>query len=127
MARDLTHEERRDEVIAELTELHLGTRYTALIAGDENTIRGVCGSASDVLGSDESVLRELIEKSMGFGGQRVNYTAFRDLVVRVMRAEAEVEAIKEVEALEKAAKEDPDNCKPKGRAARWLQEQEERF
>lgn len=108
------NEELRDSLIGELTEKQLAKRRAALIAGDRKTMSEVCNSVIDYL-SHAADMPELVMKSMT-SARAVTGKTFGDVVEKVMRDEAECDAIREVEKLELDAQADPANYKPKTRA-----------
>lgn len=120
-----TKEEQRDEVIAELTEKHLAARIALLLNNDMTTIRDVGASVLDYLSTAEDLSTLVIGSQ--YASRAVTGKKFVDVVNLVMRDAAQAQAEREVDAIERAAKDDPDNCKPKGKVARWMQEQEAKF
>lgn len=108
------NEEIRDGLIADLAEKHLLARRAALLAGDKKTMSEVCNSVLDYL-SSAADMPELVIKSL-LSPRAVTGKVFEDVVNRVMADEAECDAIRQVEQLEREAKNDPDNYKPKTRA-----------
>jgi hypothetical protein len=97
MKRDLSIEEARDEKIAELTEKHLEARRALLSNGDENLTSTVC----------EALWVELTDQ-LWQGMVQICVTepatagvALAMIVGKVLRADAEVEALRDVEQMEK--------------------------
>lgn len=125
MARHESYEEQRDEVIAELTEKHLARRRALVRDGDKKTVVDVANDVLDQMAAEH--ISELVIESQ-HAARAVIGKKFVNVVTKVLTDHAEADAIREVEALERAAKDDPDNCRPKGRRmVQWMQEQEERF
>lgn len=108
------NEEIRDQLIGELTEKQLAARRAALIAGDKKTMSEICNSVLDYL-SHSADMPELVLKSLT-SARAVTGKTFGDVIEKVMRDEAECDAIRQVERMERDAENDPDNFKPKTRA-----------
>lgn len=108
------NEELRDGLIADLAEKQLLARRNALLAGDKKTMSEVCNSVLDYL-SGASDLPQLVIQSLT-SARAVTGKSFGDVVAKVMADEAECDAIRQVEQLEREAKENSDNFKPKTRA-----------
>lgn len=98
MARDISPEEARDEKIAQLTAQHTKARMAMLRAGDPVVTNAVSQSVSALV--TDKWMDELVGlaiRSPSMVGQHVEA-----LVRKVVRDEAEYDAIKDVEQMEKA-------------------------
>jgi poly-gamma-glutamate capsule biosynthesis protein CapA/YwtB (metallophosphatase superfamily) len=98
MKRDLSTEEARDQKIAQLTNAHLSRRLGDLIRGDQNAIRTVDEALSHELCKPE-VMEQLI--MLAVTDQRHAGAKLCSLIEQVVRADAEYDAIKEVEQMER--------------------------
>lgn len=107
MARDISLEEARDEQIAKLAEKHYLSRMTLLRMGDQVIAAGVgalvSAEFSDQLMDQLVVLAASDERQAG--------AMFADLVKKAMRADAEVDAVRDVEQLEKDRAEAADEAR----------------
>lgn len=108
------NEELRDATIAELARRHAGAISTNILAGHEQTLKFV----ADDLGSQlamPGISELLIRTALACGRHHVGQLLI-DLIQKCIDADAETAAIKEVERMEAAGKEDPARCSPKTRA-----------
>lgn len=102
-------DEMRDEEISRLMRDRFNAQRAAILAGDKPTAKAVRELVMDYveLASLEAAMLD-----------RPNSTenTFSMFVCQIMQDAAEVEAIKQVERMEREAKDDPDNCGPMTRA-----------
>jgi hypothetical protein len=107
-------EEMRDTTIAELARKHAAAIRTNVMQGHEQTLHDLGNALGDRL-SDNAVMATLIRTAMTCGpltaGQMLT-----DLAQKCIDADAEFEALKEVERMEAARKADPASFLPKRRA-----------
>ena len=96
MARDISHEEARDEKIAELTEKHLAARRALLAGGDEQLTSGVLEALSVEL--TDALFKGIVQ--LCITEPAVAGTALAMIVGKVLRADAEHDALREVEQME---------------------------
>jgi hypothetical protein len=92
----LSNDEARELLIRDLTAKEFDFRKAQLAAGDMQTVRDVGDSVTDYLAFAYDDLHDLV---LG----KTTFEAVRD---KVMEDEAEVEAISQVEAIEKRRAED---------------------
>lgn len=114
MTRDIeTQEEKRDELIADLTQKRVQARMEQFLDGDKRVINDVCNSVLDYMANTDDCMLDLLVKALS-SERAVTGKEFEDVVLKVMRDEAECDAIREVERMEQARKESEDE----GRIAR---------
>lgn len=104
------HEDVRNSVIDLRTNDEFKKQRNAILAGDKRATTGACNSLMDYLTNSEdwpTLIRTALATSSDVTGKR-----FTDLLVKVMQADAEVVAIRAVEDMEAAAKDDPANYTP---------------
>jgi hypothetical protein len=92
----LSNDEARELLIRDLTAKEFDYRKALLAAGDMQTVRDVGDSVTDYLATAYDDLHDLV---LG----KVTFEQVRD---KVMQDEAEVEAISQVEAIEKRRAEE---------------------
>jgi hypothetical protein len=104
MPRDISPEEARDEKVAELTDKHFETLRRKLQGRDPVTVSAIAGAVAVEL-TDE-VLNEIVvmttHGTLSVGDQ------IKKLTDKALLAQAEVEALREVEQLERERKESQD-------------------
>lgn len=105
MKCDLTYEEARDEKIAELTEQHARARMAMLRIGDKPTVSAVASSVSAEF-NDDRLMDELVE--LAVRDPHAMQARFEALVSKVVRDEAEADAVREVEQIESDRKQEAD-------------------
>lgn len=114
MKRNLTPEEARDQHIADLTEQRLAAWREKLLAKDPRAESDLQNVILDRLSADDA--KALFVKAATSGST----IHFEQLVARYMADQCEIEAIKEVEQLEKQrADEITDNRIDQHQFARW--------
>lgn len=104
------NEELRDAAIAELARKHSAAIRTNILAAHEQTLHDLGNAVGDRL-CDNALMAQLIRTAIACGPLTAG-TLFIDLVQRAIDADAEIEALKEVERMECDARTDPDNCRP---------------
>lgn len=101
-------EKLRDAAIAELTTKHAEALRAKLATGDATALHDMANAVGERL--SQPGICELIVGTAVKCGQFKAGTLFSAVVDECVQADAEREAIKEVERMEAAAKADPDNC-----------------
>ncbi len=111
-------EELRNELIAQLTIKHADAARALILGGNEQVLHDMANAVGDRLCQNkwcEALVRTAV------GTEPLKTAAlFTAVVNECIKADAENEAIKEVERLEAFAKDDPDNCRATPRQARLL-------
>jgi hypothetical protein len=105
MKRDLTPEEQRDHAILMRTEKHFTERLALLCMGDQQLVASVEESLSHKF-CDAEVMARLIVLAVTDKHQAG--AVLESLIHGVMRDAAEVEAVKEVEQIEKQRAQEAD-------------------
>lgn len=126
MARDISPEEARDEKVYELTAIHHEKLRRQLQGGNPEVASAIDEAISHEM--DRAFWLQVVRTAGSATGDGLNGERIRKLVEKALAAQAEVDATREVEQLEQAAKNDPDNCQPQTHAmARRLDEINSRF
>jgi len=108
MARDISHEEARDEKIDELTFHHYTKLRAQLQAGNDQLASAIGESIAQHM-SDDICNEQMIYAVMPNGGSAS--PRYKKLIENALEAMAEVEAVKEVERLEKDRQESQDEAR----------------
>ena len=115
-------EEIRDAEISRLTRARFAADRASIIASTGRATNDASNSMQEFFASSPD-LGELIRTALS-GSAEVAGKRFTDLVVKVMQADAELEAIRDVERMERAAQVDTNNFRPTTRsqaiALDWL-------
>lgn len=103
------HEDLRNAEIARLTREEFDKQRAAIMAGDKCATTDACNSLADYSANspDWPALVRTSLLAPGIVGKH-----FTDMLAKVMLADAEVVAIRQVEQAEASALSDPDNCRP---------------
>lgn len=97
MGRAITHDEARDEKVAELTDQNFEARRALLLTGDPRTVGDVASSVAAEF-NDDSLLDELVQ--LAVRDEQAAGARFAKLVKKVLLADAETDALRDVEQLE---------------------------
>jgi hypothetical protein len=93
----LSHEEARDQAIAQRTEKHFNAQLAALCMGDLQLVASVDESLSHAF-CDRDVMARLIV--LAVTDRRQAGAVLEGLIHKVLRADAEVAALRDVEQME---------------------------
>lgn len=107
MKTHFDYESARDEKIAQLAEKHYLSRMTLLRMGDQVIAAGV-GALVSAEFSDQMMDQLVV---LAASDERQAGAMFADLVKKAMRADAETDAIRDVEQLEKDREEAADEAR----------------
>jgi len=114
MKRDLSQAEARDEQIAALTERHFTARMAVLCTGEPQAVAAVDEALSHEF-CDAQQMHQLIVLAVTEKHQAG--AVLESLIHKVVRAAAEVDALREVEQMEQQRKEQADEARADN--ARW--------
>lgn len=103
------HEDLHDVEIIRLMHEKFGRQCAAIMDGDKRATTDACNSLMEYLANSQD-WPDLIQTALTTPG--IIGKNFADLLAKVMMADAEIEAIREVECMEAEAKQNPDNCTP---------------
>lgn len=105
------HKALRDDEITRRTRDEFQKQRNAILAGDKRATTDACNSLADYFANSPD-WPTLIRTAL-CGSADVTGKQFTDLLVKVMQDDAEVVAIRTVEGMEAAAKQDPENFAPR--------------
>lgn len=106
-------EELRDATIAELARKHAAAIRKNVLQGHAQTMRDLGNAVGDRL-CDNDLMAQLVRASM-VGGALMAGTLMTDTIQRCIDADAEHEALKEVERMERDRAADPASFRAKRR------------
>lgn len=112
------NEDLRDEAIAAAARRHAAATRTNVLIGNEKVLHDLGNALGERL-CQKGVTEQLIRSSVSCGPHTAG-NLLLDLIQKCIDDDAELEAIKEIERIEAAAKSDPDNCRPTMRQQRAL-------
>lgn len=119
---DLDREEMRNAKITQLARARFSADRASILAGTGRATNDISNSMQEFFASSPA-LGELIRTALS-GSAEVTGKRFVDLLCKVMQADAEIEAIRDVERMERAAQAEPENFRPTTRsqavALDWL-------
>lgn len=107
MKRALTPEEARDEKLAQLTAQNLWARRLLLANGDPRTVGDVASSVAAEF-NDDSLMDELV--LLAVRSPEEAGAKFRALVEKVLLADAETDALRDVEQMEQQREQDSEEA-----------------
>jgi hypothetical protein len=107
MARDISPEEARDEKVYELTAEHYNKLHAKLQGHDRDTVLAVANAVAVEL-TDDLLNQLVVLATFGTAAAGAKIAA---LVVKALLAQAEVDALREVEQLEQQFKESNDEAR----------------
>jgi hypothetical protein len=120
-AIDRQHEEEQHAAevfgdrVSDETRQRTAAMRNAVLAGDKPSAKKVCDDFLEFLANNDQAMETLVRTALSCSHE-VTGARLVKLIGDVIQAEAEDQATKQVERMEREEKDDPDNCVPMTRA-----------